>query len=203
MKKIIVCIVTLACLINCGYSQDETSIIITAPYNLPAGKRAIVTDYCLFKDAVEYAEKTVSGTLYRTAAPTKVKFGYLIIDGKIVNPSVGALVIDGPAYIYVSQITPNLLETLNGVSYTRILSEPINSPGVSVPYVSIKIEPIPNLTGPSLLPSNSIVIPDNTIGTVAVFLESSTDLVTWTAALPGDYSNTVSKRFFRIRATAK
>jgi hypothetical protein len=203
MKKVILFILPLAFLLNCGYAQDESSKVITHTYDLPAGKRAIVTDYCLFKDAVEYAEKTVSGTLYRTAAPTKVKFGYFIINGSPVNPSIGALVIDGPASIQVFQVSPRLSETLNDVSYTRILAEPMNSSGASFPYVAIKIEPTPNLSGPSLLPSNSIVIPDNTIGTVAVVLESSTDLVNWSAALPGDYSNTVSKRFFRIRATAK
>jgi hypothetical protein len=50
------------------------------------------------------------------------------------------------------------------------------------------------------VPSNTVVIPADASGTVNIILESSTDLVTWTAALPGSYGSSTSKRFFRVRA---
>lgn len=50
------------------------------------------------------------------------------------------------------------------------------------------------------VPSTAVVIPADASGTVNIVLESSTDLVTWTAALPGSYGSSTSKRFFRVRA---
>lgn len=49
-------------------------------------------------------------------------------------------------------------------------------------------------------PTASVVIPADTNGPVNIILESSTDLVNWTAALPGKYGTTTSNRFFRVRA---
>jgi hypothetical protein len=49
-------------------------------------------------------------------------------------------------------------------------------------------------------PSNSVVIPADAAGPVQIILESSTDLITWTAANPGTYGSSTSKRFFRVRA---
>lgn len=50
-------------------------------------------------------------------------------------------------------------------------------------------------------PSSTVVIPEDATGPVAIILESSTDLVTWTAASPGTYGSSTAKRFFRLRAT--
>jgi hypothetical protein len=49
------------------------------------------------------------------------------------------------------------------------------------------------------VPANAVVIPENASGQFQVILESSTDLVTWTAANPGSYGGTTQKRFFRTR----
>jgi hypothetical protein len=59
---------------------------------------------------------------------------------------------------------------------------------------------ITNSTAVSTTPSNAVVIPTNTAGNVQIILESSTDLVNWTAANPGSYSSSGSNRFFRVRA---
>ncbi len=56
---------------------------------------------------------------------------------------------------------------------------------------------------PSVTPSNAAVIPVDASGTFTVILESSTDLITWTAANPGDYSGNTVKRFFRTRIVKK
>lgn len=50
------------------------------------------------------------------------------------------------------------------------------------------------------MPSNAVVIPSEVEGLVSIILESSTDLVTWTAATPGNYGASTSNRFFRVRA---
>ena len=52
---------------------------------------------------------------------------------------------------------------------------------------------------PSVTPSNAVVIPNDAAGTFQVILESSTDMISWTAANPGSYSGTTQQRFFRTR----
>lgn len=47
----------------------------------------------------------------------------------------------------------------------------------------------------------TVVIPADAGGPVTVILESSTDMITWTAATPGTYGTSTTKRFFRLRAT--
>lgn len=53
------------------------------------------------------------------------------------------------------------------------------------------------------VPSTAVVIPADASGPVSIILESSTDLVTWTAASPGSYGSSTAKRFFRVRAVAQ
>jgi hypothetical protein len=55
----------------------------------------------------------------------------------------------------------------------------------------------------SVTPANAAVLPADANGTFTVILESSMDLNTWTAANPGDYSGSASKRFFRTRIVKK
>ncbi len=47
--------------------------------------------------------------------------------------------------------------------------------------------------------AQAIAIPADTIAPVDVILESSTDLMTWIAALPGNYPVSPARRFFRVR----
>ena len=51
--------------------------------------------------------------------------------------------------------------------------------------------------------SQAVVIPENATAPVDIILESSTDLVTWTAAVAGSYAPSTSKRFFRVLAAAR
>jgi len=53
------------------------------------------------------------------------------------------------------------------------------------------------------VPSSSVVIPADATGPVQITLESSTDLVTWTAATPGSYGSSTAKRFFRVKAVTQ
>ena len=49
-------------------------------------------------------------------------------------------------------------------------------------------------------PQNTVVIPENASGPVQIALESSVDLVNWTAANPGTYGVATARRLFRVRA---
>ena len=50
--------------------------------------------------------------------------------------------------------------------------------------------------------SQAVVIPADAAAPVDIIFESSTDLLTWTAAVAGSYAPSTSKRFFRVRAVA-
>jgi len=51
------------------------------------------------------------------------------------------------------------------------------------------------------VPADAIVIPASATGNVQIILESSVDLVNWTAASPGTYGpSSATNRFFRVRA---
>ena len=50
-----------------------------------------------------------------------------------------------------------------------------------------------------LTPTNSIVLPESSTGQFQLILESSTDLITWTAIQPGIINAPTSFRFFRSR----
>jgi hypothetical protein len=51
------------------------------------------------------------------------------------------------------------------------------------------------------IPADAIVIPTSATGNVQIILESSADLVNWTAANPGIYGpSSATNRFFRARA---
>jgi hypothetical protein len=53
------------------------------------------------------------------------------------------------------------------------------------------------------VPADAIVIPASATGNVQIILESSPDLVNWTAANPGTYGASAgTNRFFRVRAAA-
>ena len=46
---------------------------------------------------------------------------------------------------------------------------------------------------------NVAVIPEDVNGEYEVILESSTDMITWSPANPGNYGGNTAGRFFRIR----
>lgn len=60
-------------------------------------------------------------------------------------------------------------------------------------FCTVQIDPA------SFPPDKTLVVPAGTAG-ANIILESSTDLVQWTTAAPGAYTNLQSNMFFRIRA---
>jgi hypothetical protein len=85
---------------------------------------------------------------------------------------------------------------------TNFCSSPITVAGpatfsiIGPGFVTLKISEIPQ----QITPSTSVVIPTDSTGPVDIVLESSTDLVNWTASLPGTYGANSTNRFFRVRA---
>ncbi len=74
--------------------------------------------------------------------------------------------------------------------------------GTSAAFYAIPYR-ITNSAEVSAVPSNAVVIPADAAGGVQIILESSTDMVTWTAATPGTYGSSTQKRFFRVRAVGQ
>ena len=75
----------------------------------------------------------------------------------------------------------------------------VTNTGGSAVFFTVKIEtPNTNTVQTAL---GTVVIPADAGGPVTVILESSTDMITWTAATPGTYGTSTTKRFFRLRAT--
>ena len=61
--------------------------------------------------------------------------------------------------------------------------------------------PISAIVVSNYVPADAIVIPASATGNVQIILESSPDLVNWTAANPGTYGASAgTNRFFRVRA---
>lgn len=73
---------------------------------------------------------------------------------------------------------------------------------VSTASATFKIEtPTAENVVSNYVPADAIVIPASATGNVQIILESSTDLVNWTAASPGTYgASSATNRFFRVRA---
>lgn len=57
------------------------------------------------------------------------------------------------------------------------------------------------MVGSNYIPADAVVIPASATGNVQIILESSPDLLNWTAADPGTYgASSATNRFFRVRA---
>lgn len=106
-----------------------------------------------------------------TFGTDKIEFG-----STSLNNTNSGIVIAGPSTFYVRSRATSGLSIL-----TYALSENSSeSAGI-------------------LSPSNAVVIPTDTAGSVNVILESSTDLITWTPANSGTYGSSTERRFFRVR----
>ena len=91
------------------------------------------------------------------------------------------------------------LPTIAGPATITLVNTYGSLQATSLAICTIQTSPILS-TLPSS-PSTAVVIPNDNGGPVTIVLESSTDLINWTAALPGTYGTTSTNRFFRVRAT--
>jgi len=100
----------------------------------------------------------------------------------------------GISYTAASYYTSTPLATQIFTGLTNI--------AVSWASATIKIEtPTAANVISNYVPADAIVIPASASGNVQIILESSPDLVNWTAASPGTYGASAgTNRFFRVRA---
>ncbi len=93
---------------------------------------------------------------------------------------------------YLSSVSASIPQTVTGLSSIQ----------VNVGWATFKIEtPCTATVISNYVPADAIVIPASVTGNVQIILESSPDLVNWTAANPGTYGpSAATNRFFRVRA---
>jgi len=116
------------------------------------------------------------------ATPGGFLFGQIYITH---SNSFTNLVFYGPVYVEFACVTTSYLppRVFAGVATLEILPASTDS---IVPLTSI--------------PSTAVAIPADNGGPVTICLESSVDMITWNAALPGIYGTSTTNRFFRVRA---
>ena len=95
---------------------------------------------------------------------------------------------------YTSESIPDALPKFQGPAQINIQDEGGKN---SRAIVGLKIV---EYSETNLIPTNTVVIPTDASGPVEIILESSEDLITWTAATPGTYGSSAAKRFFRVRS---
>jgi hypothetical protein len=122
------------------------------------------------------------------------------------RPGVYGYLPNGAATVmtpYYSTIVTSSLTTQIFTGLTNILVGNITyGTGDAAPSATFKIEtPAVTTVISNYVPADAIVIPASATGNVQIILESSPDLVNWTAASPGTYSASAgTNRFFRVRA---
>ena len=165
------------------------------------------------------AQTTQYVTLYTTNNPATfavqtnqlvsiVRFSWASVGNPIVN-QVFASASDGTqlnvtplssrtsASASISFFASQIPQTFTGMTNVT-LSGAASSPG----WVTLQVvTPSSGSVVSNYVPADAVVIPANTTGNVQIILESSSDLINWTAANPGIYDpSSVTNRFFRVRA---
>jgi hypothetical protein len=124
------------------------------------------------------------------------------------RPGVYGYLPNGAATVmtpYYSTVVTSSLTTQIFTGLTNILVENFAyGTGDAAPSATFKIEtPAVTTVISNYVPADAIVIPASATGNVQIILESSPDLVNWTAANPGTYGASAgTNRFFRVRAVA-
>lgn len=158
------------------------------------------------------AQTVQSVTIYSTNSITG--FQYPLQTNQIVSvvgydwtdiPNVYGQLADGTTisllpYVYspnsVAYFGSHIPQIVTGLTNVTILRR------VNSGWVTLQIT---TPTGANVIsnyvPADAIVIPTSATGNVQIILESSPDLVNWTAASPGTYgASSATNRFFRVRA---
>jgi hypothetical protein len=116
------------------------------------------------------------------------------------NINMGLYTGGGSGFGVGSQI-PQIFIGLTNIS---VIANPVSAthgyPGAATFQITT---PATTTVISNYVPADAIVIPASATGNVQVILESSPDLVNWTAASPGTYGASAgTNRFFRVRAAA-
>jgi hypothetical protein len=132
--------------------------------------------------------QTYSVPVGKTATIRSVRLasqgGVLTINGVLIASSAET----GPQELAL----PMIISSGNAITVSRTVGSTVDSSAViEVRDATAGIE--------GAVPLNAVVIPENTSGTFVVILESSTDMITWLPAVPGQYGSDTARRFFRTR----
>ena len=113
-----------------------------------------------------------------------------------INPQ---LVNNSTSFSGATYLGPSMPQIVTGLTNISIIA------GFAPGWATFKITTPCNTTVVSnYVPADSVVIPSSATGNVQIILESSPDLVNWTAAAPGTYSASMAtNRFFRVRAAVQ
>ena len=141
------------------------------------------------------------------AGPSQVASLYIrtgevarVLSGKLATPSKLTVTLNGSNFDYLPGDFSGSSPSAGYIPGPPIISGPATLTLVcnssSPAFCSVELK------GPTeqLMPSTAVVIPADSGGPVNIILESSTDMITWTGALPGTYGTSTTNRFFRVRA---
>jgi len=114
------------------------------------------------------------------------------------SPALSATTTNGVRILLDSASVAPLPVILTGLANVSV----INQVGTPATWGTFKITtPATPCVISNYIPADAIVIPASATGNVQIILESSPDLVNWTAASPGTYGASAgTNRFFRVRA---
>lgn len=111
-------------------------------------------------------------------------------NGTVIVMNVPSSVSSQLPQIFTGMTNITLVPTWNGIQWGGAATFQITTP-TSAAVVT------------NYVPADAIVMPASATGNVQIILESSPDLVNWTAAEPGSYGpSSATNRFFRVRAVA-
>jgi len=153
---------------------------------------------------------SISGSQSQTVTLAEGDIIALLNIGSISNVSNSRITVEA----VISNITFSLGNLTPNSSGSFVV--PLASPSIATGPAQIRLKSTPTAASsfatlaifranaasaqPNLIPQNTVVIPEDATGTLQIILESSNDLINWTAALPGNYSAETAQRFFRVRA---
>lgn len=170
------------------------TIVQTESFTLSSNQTAMVISCACSSQLIGLNFTKANGNSASTyISPTDSTYAGAVNQGFLyARPSIQTpLVFAGPGYLYLAPVTPavGLPGSTQGSIGIKVTTTTIASPGTVLG---------------SGLPSTAVVIPSQTTGPVNIILESSTDLVNWTATSPGTFGgNNSTNRFFRVRAQAQ
>ena len=192
MIKLACCTLVWVCLIACSFNAvAQSSMYVTVTSVNP------VNGYV----AVNYPVQTNQVVSV---------VGYDWTDGPAIwgNLANGTQITLTPYFFtYYQQSSPLIAtgskvpEIITGLTNISVKGGGVGGPGWATFQITT---PASASVTSNYVPADAIVIPSTATGNVQIILESSPDLVNWTAASPGTYSATgATNRFFRVRAVGQ
>ena len=189
MKTTTASVVFVFTFLCCAFTQAQT-ITLTATNGQPSS-------YNLTTNQVVTVNSFISPVGYHSSGEARLTFG----DGRKLKLASYAYGMS-ERWNSVGGVNTDALAFASGTTVFTGLTN-IQIAALDSEFVTVFTFTITTPTLQSMIPANAVVIPSDATGPVQIVLESSSDLLNWTSALPGTYGSTYSNRFFRVRAIAQ